>query len=57
VIVIAHRLSTVEHSDHIVALNEGVVSEEGKFEDLIKRDGDFARMYKMQYSKRSAFID
>ena len=55
VIIIAHRLSTVEHADHIVALDEGCVREQGTFEELLARDGLFAKFYHLQY--RSALTD
>jgi ATP-binding cassette, subfamily B, bacterial MsbA len=48
VIVIAHRLSTVERADHIVVLDEGRVVEEGDLEHLLARQGLFARLYKLQ---------
>ena len=57
VIVIAHRLSSIEHADHIIVLNEGTISEQGNFEDLIKLNGNFAKSYKIQYAKKSAFLN
>lgn len=57
VIVIAHRLSSIEHADHIIVLNEGVVSEQGKFENLIRLDGNFAKLYKLQFAKKSVFLN
>ena len=48
VIVIAHRLSTIERADHIVVLEQGRVSEQGSFEQLLERDGLFAKLYNVQ---------
>ena len=51
VIVIAHRLSTIERADHIIVLEEGRVHEQGDLEHLLKVDGLFARLYKLQYRR------
>lgn len=49
VLVIAHRMRTVEAADKIVVLSEGKVAEEGRPEDLLREDdGIFARMAKLQ---------
>ncbi len=46
VLVIAHRLSTVQGADQIVVLEGGRVKESGNHEELIKAGGMYARMYK-----------
>ncbi len=56
VIVIAHRLSTIENADQIIVLNKGRVCEQGTFQDLLKLDGYFARLYKLQYKRESSFM-
>ena len=49
VLVIAHRMRTVEAADHIVVLAEGKVAEEGRPEDLLQKDGGiFRRMTELQ---------
>ena len=49
VLVIAHRMRTVEAADHIVVLADGKVAEEGRPEDLLqKNDGIFRRMNELQ---------
>ena len=49
VLVIAHRMRTVEAADHIVVLSGGKVAEEGRPEDLLQKDGGiFRRMSKLQ---------
>ena len=44
-IQIAHRASTVERADHIVVLHEGRIVEEGSHMDLLKSDGEYAKLF------------
>ena len=48
VIVIAHRMRTVMAADHVVVLDEGRVAEQGAPDELMGRDGLFARMVRLQ---------
>ena len=48
VLVIAHRMRTVAGADKIVVLSEGTVAEEGTPEKLMKQNGLYARMVKLQ---------
>ena len=50
-LVIAHRLSTIEHADRIVVLENGQIIENGSHEDLIKKDGLYASLHRIQFSK------
>lgn len=44
-ILIAHRLSTVEHADLITVMNQGTVVERGRHQDLLALGGFYARLY------------
>ncbi len=50
--VIAHRLSTVREADRILVLSYGRIVESGKHEELVKRKGEYAKLYDMQFFER-----
>ena len=47
-LLISHRFSTVRHADHIVVLDRGRVAEQGSHDELIDRDGKYARLFRLQ---------
>lgn len=47
-LVIAHRLSTVEHADQIVVLNRGRIVEQGTHGQLLAKEGAYAALYRNQ---------
>jgi len=48
-LVIAHRLSTIQHADRIVVLSQGQIVEEGNHQELLKNEGLYAQLYRLQY--------
>jgi subfamily B ATP-binding cassette protein MsbA len=48
-LVIAHRLSTVEHANKIIVFDQGTIIEMGNHSELLARDGLYAKLYKMQF--------
>ncbi len=49
-LVIAHRLSTIQHADRIVVLSQGQIVEEGTHQALLKNEGLYAQLYRLQYA-------
>ncbi len=52
--VIAHRLSTVIGADLIYVMGGGRVVEQGKHAELLRREGIYARLYKLQFADQAA---
>ena len=47
-ILIAHRFSTVKLADEILVLQDGKIIEKGNHRDLMKLDGEYAKLYSIQ---------
>ncbi len=50
-LVIAHRLSTIENADWIVVMDEGRIVEQGTHSDLMRLNGAYALLYRMQFNE------
>ncbi len=53
-LIIAHRLSTIGYAHRIVVIVDGEIVEEGAHEDLLRRQGEYAKLYRMQFAKESS---
>ena len=52
-LIVAHRLSTVRHADHIFVLEDGGIREQGQHEELVALDGLYAALWRVQTGERS----
>jgi len=52
-LVIAHRLSTVRRADLIAVLKDGRIIERGRHDELLAHNGEYARLYAMQFETSS----
>ena len=48
-LIVAHRLSTIQHADKIIVLHKGQIMEEGKHQELLKKKGLYYNLYEIQY--------
>ena len=49
-LVVAHRLSTIQHADNILVLQNGEVLEKGNHQELLKKKGHYYKLYQLQYA-------
>ena len=45
-IIIAHRLETIKDVDKIYVLSDGIIQEQGKYNELLNKNGYFTKLYK-----------
>lgn len=51
-LVVAHRLSTIQHSDRILVMHKGQIREQGAHQELLAMDGLYRRLYELQYAEQ-----
>ena len=50
-LMVAHRLSTIQHADNIIVLSHGEIVEQGNHAELLKQKGRYYKLYTLQYHK------
>lgn len=48
-LIVAHRLSTVQHADNIIVLHKGKIMEQGNHQELLNKKGLYYNLYELQY--------
>jgi subfamily B ATP-binding cassette protein MsbA len=56
-IVIAHRLSTIMHADNILVVENGLVVESGRHDELLRKGGRYASFYRLQLREQSPALE
>ena len=51
-IIVAHRLSTIQHADQIIVMSHGKIVESGSHQGLLKEKGLYYNLYQLQYEER-----
>lgn len=50
-LIVAHRLSTIQHADNIIVLDHGQIIEQGNHDQLLKQKGRYYDLYTLQFTK------
>lgn len=51
-LIVAHRLSTIQHADNIILLSKGKIIEQGNHQELLHQKGRYYQLYTLQYQKQ-----
>ncbi len=52
-LIVAHRLSTIQHADNIILLSHGEILEQGTHQELLHLHGQYHKLYMLQYEKEN----
>ena len=52
-LIVAHRLSTIQHADNIIVLSKGKILEQGNHQELLAAHGSYYQLYTLQYHKEN----
>lgn len=55
-LMVAHRLSTIQHADNIIVLSHGKIVEQGNHQELLRQRGSYYRLYTLQIAKQTGKI-
>ena len=50
-LIVAHRLSTIQHADNIILLSQGKIIEQGTHQELLRLKGRYHQLYTLQFHK------
>ena len=50
-LIVAHRLSTIQHADNIIVLSNGKIVEQGNHHELLQKHGRYYQLYTLQYHR------
>lgn len=56
-LIVAHRLSTIQHADKIIVLHKGQIKEMGTHQELLSKKGLYYNLYKLQYKDQFAYSE
>ena len=51
-LIVAHRLSTIQHADQIIVLSQGQIIEQGNHQQLLQNHGHYHKLYTLQYNRQ-----
>lgn len=51
-LIVAHRLSTIQHADRIIVMQKGEIKESGNHQQLLKQNGLYRNLYELQYDDK-----
>ncbi len=56
-LMVAHRLSTIQHADNIIVLSKGEIVEQGSHHELLALHGKYHALYMLQFEKEKQKLE